>query len=225
MLSSDSIEDLPKSEGVTETVEFQQAVDTFDQLYHHQEKEESIRVAEVSESSQSQTEWKQLKKGASFEARDVSCEKKSSSIRLEKQDMNVSTIDKEYQDSKLVQVLKEFQANESQRANVMYVDDDEDDSANVIQVEKHSLSLQGGDLVEEISTVQEWNLTDAINPDSLRNVDGQSIQRKGSRGMQERKERSSKRQSSKESWSSFEQENNEQQSGEKVQGGNQNNDE
>jgi len=318
MLSSDSIEDLSKSPAgpVTETVEFQHAVDTFDQLYKHQETEEAIRTAELKETSEEHN-WKQLKRGPSFEVtennssqtesieerkesvseriesvsqmKEVSLEQKESHsefkectssnksfdldtkvnisdinegvseyienasenvsisessfstvienkshtkkslsekiessmaekkiseakevsvktidndseqneshIRIEKQIANVSEIEKEYQDSKLVQVLKEFQANE--RVDVMYVDDEEDEAANTIQVEKHCLSLHDGELVEEISTVQEWKTTEAIDPESLRNVDGQSRQRKGSKGMHERKDRNSRRNTSK----------------------------
>jgi len=274
MLSNDSKEDLSKSPEVTQTTEFQQAVDTFDQLYKHQETEESLRCVELSNKHQEteeslrceelsnkhqeteesirceelsnkhqeteeslkceelsnkhqeteeskrcaelnnknvdQSEWKQLKKGSSFEVTESHSEHSSSIIRLEKQEVNISDIEKQYEDSKLVRVLREFQESEAKRVDVMYVDDDEDDvAANVIQIEKHSLSLQDGQLVEEISTLQEWKPTEAIDPESLRNVDGESRHRKGSKGMKEKKERTSKLQmnkctSSDETTSSFE---------------------
>merc|ERR1712106_1276387 len=215
----------------------QQAVDTFDQLYKHQETEESLRCVELSNKHQETDEsirCTELSNKHQETEESIRCEESSNKHQETEESLRCEELSNKHQESEESLRCEELgnkhqETEESIRCaelNNKNVDQSEwkqlkkgssfevteshsEHSSSIIQIEKHSLSLQDGQLVEEISTLQEWKPTEAIDPESLRNVDGESRHRKGSKGMKEKKERTSKLQmnkctSSDETTSSFE---------------------
>jgi hypothetical protein len=177
--------------GGQETEEFRQAVDSFDQLYKEgeiEEQKETKKNVPDSDAAEEPTpveaaqEWKQIKKGRSQEeppkippkSGKKKSEKKKKRGRLEG---SVDINQVEVADTTRPKAAEEGEIHFSEVQKTQDVA--QSTLREVVRVQRHSLGVQDGVMVERTTTLARTESGDGddeesiITPDSLKNVDGQ----------------------------------------------------